>query len=368
MPEDHIIEVALDVDENDALLDRTELRKYVKERIIDQERYYILLDEIQEVEGFERLLNGFLQMPNVDVYVTGSNSRFLSSEIATIFKDRGDEIRIHPLSFREFMSVYSGSRAEGWDDYLVYGGLPRVLSYESEEDKMDYLKRLFEETYLSDIVRRRKIKKREEMEALVNIMASAIGSFTNPTKLEHTFNSVKHVTLDHETIGQYIGYLKDVYLIGQASQYDVKGKKYISTLSKYYFEDTGLRNARLNFRQIEETHLMENIIYNELNIRGFSVDVGVVERFVKDEAGKTVRNTYEVDFVANRGSQRYYIQSALNLDGEKETQETRSLRAIDDSFKKIIIVKDDIKIRRDEDGIARIGIINFLLEENSLEL
>lgn len=365
----HIIEVALDDEEHEELLDRHRLGQYVRERIIDESVHYVMLDEIQEVAGFERVLNGFLKMPNVDVYVTGSNSTLLSSEISTIFKDRGDEIRMHPLSFSEFMSVYEGSKSEGWDEYFMYGGLPLVLSYKTPEDKEDYLIRLFEKTYISDIVERRKIRNKDELDELVNILASAIGSLTNPSKLENTFKSEKKIDFSHQTINTYIRYLKDAYILSDAQRYDIKGKKYINTPLKYYFEDIGLRNARLNFRQTEETHIMENILYNELKIRGFKVDVGVVEKYGKDQEQKTIKNTYEIDFVASKGSRRYYIQSALSIGSdEKREAESRSLVEIKDSFKKIIVVKDDIKPRRDDNGIVTIGLWNFLLDENSLEL
>ncbi|MEE3411194.1 MAG: ATP-binding protein [Treponema sp.] len=369
IPADHIIEAALDDEVHEALLDRHALGEYVRGKIKDDKMHYVLLDEIQEVDGFERVLNGFLKMPNVDVYVTGSNSTLLSSEISTIFKDRGDEIRMHPLSFSEFMSAYDGSKAEGWDEYFMYGGLPLVLSYKNPEDKEDYLIRLFEKTYLSDIIERRKIRNKDELDELVNILASSVGSLTNPTKLENTFKTEKKIDFSHQTINSYIGYLKDAYIISDAQRYDVKGKKYINTPVKYYFEDTGLRNARLNFRQSEETHIMENIIFNELKIRGFKVDVGIVEKYGKDENSKTTKSSYEVDFIANRGSRKYYIQSALSLSSEeKESQEKRSLLEIKDSFKKIVVVKDDIMPRRDENGIVTIGLWNFLLDDNSLEL
>lgn len=365
----HIIEVALDDEEHEELLDRHRLGQYVRERIIDESVHYVMLDEIQEVAGFERVLNGFLKMPNVDVYVTGSNSTLLSSEISTIFRDRGDEIRMHPLSFSEFMSVYEGSKSEGWDEYFMYGGLPLVLSYKTSEDKEDYLIRLFEKTYISDIVERRKIRNKDELDELVNILASVIGSLTNPSKLENTFKSEKKIDFSHQTINTYIRYLKDAYILSDAQRYDIKGKKYINTPLKYYFEDIGLRNARLNFRQTEETHIMENILYNELKIRGFKVDVGVVEKYGKDQEQKTIKNTYEIDFVASKGSRRYYIQSALSIGSdEKREAESRSLVEIKDSFKKIIVVKDDIKPRRDDNGIVTIGLWNFLLDENSLEL
>ena len=366
--EDHIIEVMFDDEEYEDLLDRHILGKYVKSRIKDNDPYYILLDEIQEVDGFERVLNSFMRISNADVYVTGSNSTLLSSEISTIFRDRGDEIRIFPLSFREFMSVYEGSKSEGWDEFFMYGGLPLVLSYKEPDDKAVYLTRLFARTYLTDIIDRHKIRSKDELDELVNILASAIGSLTNPSKLERTFKSEKHIDFNHQTINKYIGYLQDAYLISEAKRYDVKGKKYINTPFKYYFEDVGLRNARLNFRQTEETHIMENIIYNELRIRGFSVDVGVVPKY-EEEEGKTVKRTYEVDFVANKGSNRYYVQSALEMGTkEKEDQEKKSLRSIRDSFKKIIVVKDDIRARHDDEGTTVIGLWNFLLDEDSLNL
>ena len=365
--EDHIIEAVLDDEEHENLLDRHVLGEFVRSKIADKDQYYVFLDEIQEVDGFERVLNGLIRIRNVDVYVTGSNSTLLSSEIATIFKDRGDEIRVHPLSFSEYMSVRQGSKSEAWNDYMMYGGMPLVLSYSKYEDKADYLVKLFERTYLSDIIRRHNVRKPDELDELVNILASAIGSLTNPSKLERTFKSVKKAELDHQTIRQYIGYLRDAFLVDEAKRYDIKGKKYISTPHKYYFEDTGLRNARLNFRQIEETHLMENILYNELRIRGYSVDVGVVEKYGK-ENGVTTKKIYEIDFVVNRGSKRYYVQSALDISlKEKEEQEKRGLTEIEDSFKRVIVVKDDIKARYNEQGIMMIGLWNFLLDRHSLE-
>ena len=368
VPEDHIIEAVLDDEEHEELLDRHALGEYIRSRIADKDRYYVFLDEIQEVDGFERVLNGISRIGNADIYVTGSNSTLLSSEIADIFKDRGDEIRVHPLSFSEFTSVHPGSRSEAWDDYMIYGGMPRVLYYSKYEDKADYLTKLFERTYLSDIIRRHRIRKHDELDELTDILASAVGSLTNPSKLERTFRSVKNTELDHQTIRQYIGYLEDAFLVDEAKRYDIKGKKYISTPSKYYFEDVGLRNARLNFRQIEETHLMENILYNELCIRGYKVDVGIVEKYGK-ENGVTTKKIYEIDFVVNRGSKRYYIQSALDISSEdKEEREKRGLIEIDDSFKRIIVVRDDIKARYNEQGIMIIGLWNFLLDRHSLEL
>lgn len=366
VPPENIIEIALDVETNEELLDRHALGKYVRGKITGGGAHYILLDEIQEVDGFERVLNGFLRLPDTDVYVTGSNSTLLSSEISTIFRDRGDEIRVFPLSFREFMSVYGGTKSEGWDEYVVYGGLPLVLSYRKPEDKAAYLTRLFEKTYLTDIVERRGIRNRDELDELVNILASAIGSLTNPAKLERTFKSEKRLDFNHQTINRYIGFLKDAFLLNEAMRYDVKGKRYINTPVKYYFEDVGLRNARLNFRQVEETHLMENVVYNELRVRGFSVDVGVVSKYSKDGT-KTTKTNYEIDFVANRGNERFYIQSAFDISSrEKADRENESLRNIRDSFKKIIVVKDDVKIRRDENGTTVIGLWNFLLDPDSM--
>lgn len=367
-PQDHILEIALDDDLYEHLLDRHELGRFIRESIHDDAPYMLLLDEIQEVTDFERTLNGLLRIPNLDIYVTGSNSKFLSTEIVTIFRDRGDEIRIHPLSFSEFFSVFDGTRDQAWDEYVLYGGLPQVLSYSDPGDKGDYLKRLFEKTYLSDIVDRNQVRKKDHLDDLVNILASSVGSLTNPSKLENTFRSEKKAAFDRETINRYIGHLKDAFLISEAQRFDVKGRKYIGSPMKYYFEDVGLRNARLNFRQTEENHLMENILYNELVRRGFSVDIGVISKYGKVD-GKSVLTSYEVDFVANRGSKRYYIQSALMLsDAEIEAQEKKSLRSIDDSFKKIIVTRDDIKVRYDDDGIAKIGVMNFLLDERSLDL
>ena len=326
-----------------------------------------MLDEVQFVDEFEAVVNSFLHIKNADTYVTGSNAKFLSKDIITEFRGRGDEIHVSPLSFKEFYSVYDGSVEDAWKKYCLYGGLPKVLEYKTDEDKVAYLKNIFEETYLTDIKERHKIRNDAELAELLDILSSAIGSLTNPKKLSDTFKSVKQVSLHPETINNYLEYLVDSYLIAQSKRYDIKGKKYINTPSKYYFTDIGLRNARLNFRQYEETHIMENVIYNELKIMGFNLDVGVVE-YSKSENGKSVRVQAEVDFVCNKGDKRYYIQSALSIpDREKMLQEQNSLTRIADSFKKIIIVKDAIKTHYNEDGVLILNLFDFLLRENSLE-
>lgn len=364
VPEDHIIEVALDDRSNKALRDPDAMLQYVKEHIQDKEDYYIVLDEVQYLNEFEDVLNSLLHIRNADVYVTGSNSKFLSSDLITQFRGRGDEIHVYPLSFSEYTSVYPGTPEEAWDDYLVYGGLPLVVSMEAQEDKADYLLSLFQKVYISDIVERHRIRNKAELDELVDILASAIGSYTNQTKLVKNFKSVKG-----KTIKNYIDYLIDSFLISKAVRYDIKGKKYIGSPAKYYFEDVGLRNARLGFRQIEETHLIENIIYNELRVRGYQVDVGVVEHYESNKEGKRGKKQLEVDFVATKGSEKYYLQSAFAMPTEdKVKQEQRSLLSISDSFKKIIIVGDHRKVRRDENGILSIGLLPFLLDKNSLFL
>ena len=367
--EDHIIEIALDDRSNKELRDPDYMLKYVKERIVDKDTYYIILDEVQLLAEFEDVLNSFMHIRNADVYVTGSNSKFLSSDLVTEFRGRGDEIRIYPLSFREYCSVYEGSADEAWDDYFTYGGLPLILSRETPEEKAEYLMSLFQKVYLSDIVDRHKVRNREELDELVDILASAVGSLTNPLKLANTFKTVKKKTISDKTLKKYIDYLMDAFLVSKAVRYDIKGRKYIGSPAKFYFEDVGLRNARLNFRQMEENHIMENIIYSELRIRGYHVDVGLVEQFSKNSENKTTKKQLEVDFVVTRGSEKYYIQSAfaMNTQGKQE-QEERPLNAIGDSFKKIIVVRDNIKVRRNDMGIVTIGIRNFLLDENSLNL
>ena len=366
---DHIIDIALDGIENDKLREAHALYDYVRSKITDNEQYYVLLDEIQFVERFPEVLNSFLRMDNVDVYVTGSNSKFLSSDILTEFRGRGDEIRVYPLSFAEYVSGYNGAEEDAWNDYMTFGGLPGILSMKTDEQKVKYLTDLFKETYLKDIVERNHIKNSAEMEDLVNILASAIGSLTNPKKLQNTFRTVMQSVISDKTIKSYIDYLREAYLIDVAIRYDIKGKKYISTPIKIYFVDPGLRNARLGFRQIEETHLMENIIFNELRRRGYLVDVGLIEIREPDKNGKQVRIHLEVDFIAYKGNNKYYIQSAFALpDPEKKMQEERPLLNIGDSFKKIVVVGNYIKLKRDDMGITTMGIREFLLKENSLEL
>ena len=365
---DHIIQIALDDIENANLREPLPLYKCIKANMTDEELYYILLDEVQLVPRFEEVLNSLLRIDNADVYVTGSNSKFLSSDIITEFRGRGDEIHLYPLSLSEYCEGTGLSPAEAWKDYYTYGGLPHTLSLGTEKKKIDYLNNLFESVYLIDILERQRIKNKAEFEELVKIIASGIGAPTNPTKLENTFKSVKKINIDSVTISRYLGYMQDAFLIEKAERYDVKGKKYIGGLAKYYFTDIGLRNAILGLRQQEETHIMENIIYNELRRRGCKVDVGMVEQRFVDNDGKWQRKQLEVDFVVNEGNQRYYIQSALALpDEEKRKQEMESLLRINDSFKKIIIVKDDIKPWRDENGILTMGLLDFLMNADSLE-
>lgn len=366
--DNHIIEVALDDRSNKALRDPDALLDYLKSQIIDKSLHYILLDEIQMVPEFTDVLNSLLHIRNADVYVTGSNSHFLSTDVVTEFRGRGDEIRLHPLSFAEFCRGFQGDRNMAWKEYYTYGGLPLILSLDTGQKKADYLTNLYQSVYLVDIQERHKIKNRAEFDELVKIMASSVGSPCNPTKLSNTFKSVKKVEIHHNTISKYLSYLSDAFVLERSVRYDIKGKKYINTLGKYYFSDLGIRNALLGFRQQEENHIMENIIYNELRVRGFQVDVGTVEERTTDKNNKTIRRQYEVDFVANQGSKRYYIQSAFALPDEaKVRQETASLTRIDDSFKKIIVVKDDIMPKRDENGIVTIGIMDFLLHPDSLD-
>ena len=368
--EEHIIEVALDDRSNKELRNPDNMLKFVKEKIVDKQTYYIILDEVQLLDEFEDVLNSFLHIRNADIYVTGSNSKFLSSDLITEFRGRGDEIRIYTLSFREFVSVYDGSLDEAWDEYFNYGGLPLILSMEMVGDKTTYLTSLFQKMYVSDIVERNKVRNKDELGELVDILASGIGSLTNPSKLAKTFKSVKGKAISDKTLKNYIDYLIDAFLISKAKRFDIKGKRYIGSHAKYYFEDIGLRNARLNFRQVEITHIMENIIYNELRIRGYKVDVGLVEHYSTGKDGKRQKKQLEVDFVATKGSEKYYIQSAAFAmsNEEKIAQEQRSLVHISDSFKKIIIVADNIKVRRNEEGITTMGLRNFLLDENSLNI
>ena len=361
--ENHIISIALDDDDNSDLLDPKKLRQYINEKISDNDLYYILLDEIQLVSNFEGLLNGLLRKENLDIYVTGSNSRFLSSDIITEFRGRGDEIRVYPLSFKEFYSNYDGSKEDAWVEYYTYGGLPLVMNYKKEEDKMQYLDSQKQNVYLNDVIERNHIQNKEDLEKLIEIISSSIGSLTNPLKLSKTFRSYdKNTLLTDKTIYNYLSYFEDAFIIEKALRYDIKGKKYIDTPYKYYFTDIGIRNTFLNFRQQEENHIMENIIYIELRRRGFKVDVGVVE--VRNKEG---RKQYEIDFIANKGNNKYYIQSALNIDTkEKREQEEKSFMNVNDFFKKVIIVKDNIKRWRDDKGIVIMGITDFLLDEDSL--
>lgn len=369
VPEDHIINLDMDYIENKKYHGPNMLFEYVMDKRKDNKMYYVLIDEIQEVDDFERVLNSFLGKGNLDVYVTGSNSKFLSNDIKTEFRGRGDEIRIYPLSFKEFSSAYSGTDDQKWNQYVTYGGMPYLLALDTDEDKSQYLKDLFDNTYLKDILERNKIYKDDILDKTIDILSSSVGSLTNPKKIADTFISQGIKEVSHKTISVYIGYLLDSFMITKAERYDIKGRKYISTPSKYYFVDVGLRNARLNFRQIEQNHLMENIIYNELLLRGYNVDVGVVEQFSKDENGTTVKKQLEIDFVCNQGSKRYYVQSALNIDDEeKRTQELRPLLNVKDFFKKIIIVKDDIVPWHNEEGVLIIGIKEFLLREDSLDI
>lgn len=357
----HIIFLALDDYGNQKLQNPDQLYNFIKSSIIDDEDYFIILDEIQLVDKFESVVNGFMHIPNADIYITGSNSKFLSSDIITEFRGRGDEIRVYPLNFSEFYSVYGGDFERAWIMYCNFGGMPLCLSMETQEDKAKYLTNLFETTYLADIISRNNLRGNAEIGELTNILASSIGSLTNPLKLSNTFGSVKNVKLSANTISTYIDYLQDAYLIEKAIRYDIKGKKYINTPAKYYFVDIGLRNARLSFRQQEYTHIMENIIYNEFRLRGYSVDVGVVENITK-ENGTSTRKKFEVDFVVNIGDRRYYIQSAYNIpDQEKMAQEQASLLAINDAFRKIIIVNQPVLSGYNEDGILIIALSDFLL-------
>ena len=367
--ENHIIEIAFDSFENRKYRDPEVLFPYLMEKIADNEMYYVLLDEVQMLDDFESVLNSLGRKKNVDVYVTGSNAKFLSKDIITEFRGRGDEVHMYPLTYSEFMSVYDGDKQEGWRDYVLFGGIPLVLGFETADQKSDFLKSLFEETYISDITGRNNIRNKAELEELLNILSSAIGSLTNPSKLSATFKSVKNKIISKETIIKYIDYLKDSFLIDSAIRYDIKGKKYINTPSKYYFTDLGLRNARLNFRQVEETHAMENIIFNELKVRGYNVDVGVVVMNEVDKNGKKIRKQLEVDFVCNKGSKRFYIQSAYALpDKEKMEQEQRSLVNTGDGFKKIIITKNAVAPLYNDEGILVMSVYDFLLNPDSMEI
>ncbi len=365
----HIIQIDLEDRRNKALRNPDALLNFIDSKIKDESMHYVMIDEVQLVPEFEDVLNSYLKIPNVDVYATGSNARFLSKDVITTFRGRSFEIKVYPLSFREFFSVYQGSEKEAFDEYMTFGGMPQILSFSNPELKSEYLKSLYTETYLRDIKERYQIKNDEDMDNLLDFISSAIGSLTNPTKLANTFETVKKEKISRNTVCSYLEYICESFLAEKALRYDVKGKKYLDTPYKFYFTDLGLRNARLNFRQLEPSHMMENIIYNELRIRGFNVDVGVVPIVRRNEDGKQERVRLEIDFVCNKGSQKYYIQSAYQmLDEQKIKQEEASLRNVDDSFKKIIVVADNIIVRRNEAGITTMGIYDFLLKENSLEL
>lgn len=366
---EQIIKINLEDFKYRALRNPNNMYSYVESQIKDDRTHYILLDEIQLLEHFEDVLNGFLNIQNVEVYVTGSNAKFLSKDIITEFRGRGYEIKMYPLSFREYMSAYQGSVQAGLNEYMLYGGLPQILSCVTEEQKSKFLKTLFDETYIKDIKDRYAIRKDDDLEELINILASGIGALTNPNKLANTFRSEKKSDITYDTIKNYIDFLCDSFIIEKSTRYDIKGKRYINSPYKYYFMDLGLRNARINFRQYEKSHLMENLIYNEMRVRGFNVDVGTVLAYTKNEEGKSQRTNLEVDFVCNLGSRRYYIQSAYRMESEEKIkQERTSLEKVDDSFKKIIVLGEECPITRDEQGITTIGIYDFLLKENSLEL
>ena len=367
--EDHIIKIDLENRRNKALRDPDALLAHIDSLVKDDGMHYVMIDEVQLVAEFEDVLNSYLKVPNVDVYATGSNAKFLSKDVITTFRGRSFEIKVYPLSFSEFFSVYDGTKENALDSYMTYGGMPQIMEFNNDELKGEYLKSLYTETYLRDIKERYQIKNDEDMENLLDFISSSIGSLTNPTKLANTFTTAKKEKISHNTVCSYLDYICEVFLAEKASRYDVKGKKYLETPYKYYFADLGLRNARLNFRQLEPSHMMENIIYNELRIRGFNVDVGVVPIVKRNEEGKQERVRLEIDFVCNKGSRKYYIQSAYQmLDENKIRQEESSLRNVDDSFKKIIVVGSDIIIRRNEAGITTMGIYDFLLKDNALEL
>ena len=361
---DHIIEIALDDRMNIEMRNPDVILKYIHAHITDEKQYYIILDEVQMIEDFTDVLNSLLHIRNADVYVTGSNSKFLSKDVVTEFRGRGDEIHLYPLSFAELYNTIGGDKNKLWKDYYMFGGLPGVLELIGDQKKTSYLQSLHETVYLKDIIERNHLKGSEEFMELMRVMASCIGSPCNPSKLENTFKSVKNESLDRKTISKYLSYMEDAFMIEKSMRYDIKGRKYIGTLSKYYFQDIGLRNALLNFRQVEENHIMENVIYNELRSRGFCVDVGMVEVRTSTE-----RKQLEVDFVANMSDRRYYIQSAFSMpDDAKREQECASLKRIDDSFKKIIIVRDDIRPYHDNNGFYLVGLMDFLLEPNLMEL
>lgn len=366
--QDHIIEIALDGIENEELRDPKKCYEYIKASVKDNKKYYLLLDEVQFMPRFEEVLNSLLRMSNIDVYVTGSNSKFLSSDIITEFRGRGDEIRIYPLSFAEFYSVYDGEFDDAWNDYMIYGGLPQIAQFRDERQKAEYLKNIFVNVYFKDVVERNRIQNVDEIGTLVDVLASAIGAPTNPTKIANTFATERGSSYTNKTISKHIDYLTEAFLISKANRYDIKGRKYIGANLKYYFVDLGLRNARLNFRQQEPTHIMENVVYNELLVRGYNVDVGIVEVMEKNKEGKRIHKQLEVDFIVNQGNQRYYIQVAYDMTSEeKQNQELHSFRNIPDSFKKIVIVNGTAKPWRNEEGFVIMGMKYFLLNDDSLE-
>ncbi len=366
--QEHIIEITLDGIDNEELRDPVVCYNYIKEHLQDKDNYYIIIDEVQFMPRFEEVLNSLLRIENVDIYVTGSNSKFLSSDIVTEFRGRGEEIRVYPLSFSEFYSVYEGEYEEAWEEYMTYGGLPMVASFPTEQKKADYLRNMFDNVYLKDVIDRNSIQSKDEIGILVEVLASAIGSPTNPTKIANTFSTERHMSYSNKTVSSHIDFLAEAFLISKANRYDIKGRKYIGTNLKYYFTDIGLRNVRLNFRQQEPTHIMENIVYNELLSRGLNVDIGVLEIYDKKEDGKVRRKQLEVDFVVNKGSNRYYIQVAYDMaSDEKKEQEFNSIRRIGDSFKKIVIVGGASKPWRNEEGFVIMGMKYFLLNKDSLE-
>lgn len=367
--EAHIIQINLEDRRNKSLRDPDALLEYIDSQIHGDDMHYIMIDEIQNVPEFEDVLNSYLRMHNADVYVTGSNARFLSKDVITTFRGRGDEVRIYPLSFSEYHSAFDRPMEATLQEYMIYGGLPQIVFMETDEEKSEFLKDIYEQTYLRDIKERYVIKHEEELEVLLNILSSTVGSLTNPQKIANTFDTLKKCDLSAVTIKKYLDYICDSFLVERASRYDVKGKKYIDTPQKYYFADSGLKNARINFRQNDDSHTMENIIYNELRRRGYNVDVGVVPAVIRGDNGKQSRRQYEIDFVCNLGSKRYYIQSAYRMEtDEKIVQEEASLRNVDDSFKKIIVLGQHTPIRRNDAGITTMSIYDFLLKENSLEL
>lgn len=365
---DHIIEIALDGIENEELREPKKCYQYIKDAMKDEQKYYLLLDEVQFMPRFEEVLNSLLRISNIDVYVTGSNSKFLSSDVVTEFRGRGDEIRIYPLSFAEFYAAFDGDYGDAWEEYMIYGGLPQVAQFSTERQKAEYLKNIFTNVYIKDVVERNKIQNVDEIGTLVDILASAIGAPTNPTRISNTFKSERGIIYSNKTISNHIDYLAQSFLISKVNRYDIKGRKYVGANLKYYFSDIGLRNARLNFRQQEPTHIMENIVYNELQVRGYNVDVGIVDALARNSEGKRVHKQLEVDFVVNQGSQRYYIQVAYDLTSEeKQAQELNSFRNIPDSFKKIVIVNGTKKPWRNEEGFVIMGMKYFLLNADSLE-